>query len=157
VLVFFLIFPLRTRMAVGRLESHPALATGVGLIGWVAVIPVAILLAITVVLIPLIFVEFVMLTAAVFIGTAALALLVGRRFYELLSPNATPSPLVALVLGLTLLTAAQLVPVVGVLVTLLAVLVGLGAVVLTFVPEPVPVGGGVPPRPTIGGPPMPIG
>jgi hypothetical protein len=157
ILLFFLIFPLRTRMAVGRLEQHPAMATGAGLFGWVAVIPLAVLLAITVVLIPLIFVEFVLLTGAVFIGTAALALLVGRRFYELLSPNATPSPLVALVLGLTLLTAAQLVPVVGILVTLLAALVGLGAVLLTFVPEPVVPAGPVPPRPTIGGPPMPVG
>jgi hypothetical protein len=117
-----------------------------------------VLLAVTIVLIPLIFVELVMLTAAVFIGTAALALLIGRRFYELLSPNATPTPLVALILGLTLLTAAQLVPVVGVLVSLLTALVGLGAVLLTFVPEtPPPVGGGVPPRHTIGGPPMPVG
>lgn len=157
VLVFFLIFPLRTRMAVGRLEQHPALATGVGLMGWVAVLPLMVLLAITVVLIPLIFVEFVVLTAACFIGTAALALLVGRRFYELLSPNATPTPLVALILGLTLLTAAQLVPMVGVLVTLLAMLVGLGAVLLTFVPEASSPAGNVPPRPTIGGPPMPIG
>ncbi|MBV8118124.1 MAG: hypothetical protein JOZ01_09105 [Candidatus Eremiobacteraeota bacterium] len=157
VLVFFLIFPLRTRMAVGRLEQHPALATGVGLLGWVAVVPLLILLAVTVVLIPLIFVEFVLLTAAVFIGTAALALLIGRRFYELLSPNATPTPLIALVLGLTLLTAAQLVPVVGVLVSLLTALVGLGAVLLTFVPEATPPVGGVGPRPTIGGPPMPIG
>ncbi len=157
VLVFFLIFPLRTRMAVGRLEQHPAMATGAGLFGWVAVLPLMVLLAITVVLIPLIFVEFVLLTAAVFIGTAALALLVGRRFYELLSPNATPSPLVALILGLTLLTAAQLVPVVGVLVTLLTALVGLGAVILTFVPEPPVPAGPVPPRPTIGGPPMPVG
>ena len=157
VLLFFLIFPLRTRMAVGRLEQHPAMATGAGLFGWVAVIPLAVLLAITVVLIPLIFVEFVVLAAAVFIGTAALALLVGRRFYELLSPNATPSPLVALVLGLTLLTAAQLVPVVGVLVTLLTALVGLGAVILTFVPETPSAPGPIPPRPTIGGPPMPVG
>ncbi len=157
VLLFFLIFPLRTRMAVGRLEQHPALATGAGLFGWVAVIPVAVLLAITVVLIPLIFVEFVLLAAALFIGTAALALLVGRRFYELLSPNATPTPLVALVLGLTLLTAAQLVPVVGVLVTLLTALVGLGAVILTFVPETPSAPGAIPPRPTIGGPPMPVG
>lgn len=157
VLLFFLIFPLRTRMAVGRLEQHPALATGVGLIGWVAVLPLMVLLAITVVLIPLIFAEFVLLTAAIFIGTAALALLIGRRFYELLSPNATPTPLVALVLGLTLLTAAQLVPVVGVLVTLLTMLVGLGAVLLTFVPETPAPAGNVPPRPTIGGPPMPIG
>ena len=157
VLLFFLIFPLRTRMAVGRLEQHPAMATGAGLFGWVAVLPLMVLLAITVVLIPLIFVEFVLLTAAVFIGTAALALLVGRRFYELLSPNATPSPLVALILGLTLLTAAQLVPVVGVLVTLLTALVGLGAVILTFVPEPPVPAGPLPPRPTIGGPPMPVG
>ncbi len=157
VLLFFLIFPLRTRMAVGRLEQHPAMATGAGLFGWVAVVPLAVLLAITVVLIPLIFVEFVLLAGSVFIGTAALALLVGRRFYELLSPNATPSPLVALVLGLTLLTAAQLVPIVGVLVTLLTALVGLGAVLLTFVPEPAVPAGPVPPRPTIGGPPMPVG
>ncbi len=157
ILLFFLIFPLRTRMAVGRLEQHPAMATGAGLFGWVAVIPLAVLLAITVVLIPLIFVEFVLLAGSVFIGTAALALLVGRRFYELLSPNATPTPLVALILGLTLLTAAQLVPIVGVLVTLLTALVGLGAVLLTFVPEPAVPSGPVPPRPTIGGPPMPVG
>lgn len=157
VLLFFLIFPLRTRMAVGRLEQHPAMATGAGLFGWVAVVPLAVLLAVTIVLIPLIFVEFVLLAASVFIGTAALALLVGRRFYELLSPNATPTPLVALVLGLTLLTAAQLVPIVGVLVTLLTALVGLGAVLLTFVPEPTVPSGPIPPRPTIGGPPMPVG
>lgn len=158
VLLFFLIFPLRTRMALGRLEQHPAIATAAGLFGWVAVIPVAILLAITIVLIPLILVEFVLLTAAVFIGTAALALLVGRRFYELLSPRSTASPLVALVLGLTLLTAAQLVPVIGVLVTLLAALVGLGAVLLTFIESAEPyAGASTAQRRTIGGPPMPVG
>lgn len=157
VLVFFLIFPLRTRMAVGRLESHPAMATAAGLFGWVAVIPVAILLTITIVLIPLVFVEAVLLVAGVFVGTAALALLVGRRFYELLSPHTTPSPLVALVLGLTLLTAAQLVPVLGIFVTLLALLIGVGAVLLTFVPEAGTPVAGMPPRPPIGGPPMPVG
>jgi hypothetical protein len=157
ILVFFLIFPLRTRMAVGRLEQHPAVATAAGLCGWVAVLPVAALLLFTVVLIPLIFVEFVLLVAAVFVGSAALALLVGRRLYELLSPRSTPTPFVALVLGLTLLTAAQMVPVLGIFVTLLALLIGLGAVLLTFVPEPVTPVNGPPPRRTIGGPPMPIG
>ncbi len=157
ILVFFLIFPLRTRMAVGRLEQHPAMATAAGLFAWVAVIPLAILLAITVVLIPLIFVEGVLLIAGVFVGSAALALLIGRRFYELLSPRTTPSPLVALILGLTLLTAAQLVPVLGIFVTLLTLLIGLGAVLLTFVPEAPTPGATIPPRPTIGGPPMPVG
>jgi hypothetical protein len=157
VLVVFLIFPLRTRMALGRLEMHPGLATAAGLLGWVAVIPLALLLLVTLVLAPLILVEFVLLVAAVFIGSAALALMIGRRFYELISPNATPTPFLALFLGITILTAAELVPVVGVLVTLLTALVGLGAVLLTFIPEAPAPAAPRPNRPTIGGPPMPIG
>jgi hypothetical protein len=157
-LVLFLIFPLRARMALDRLEQHPSMATLAGLCGWVAAIPVAILLLFTLVLIPLIPVEFVLLAVAVFVGKAALALLVGRRFYELLQPKATPAPLFALVIGLVLLTAAELVPVLGILVMLLVMLVGLGAVLLTFVPDwNVPGTPGAPPRSAIGGPPMPVG
>ena len=157
-LVVFLIFPLRTRMALDRLEQHPAIATLAGLCGWVAVIPVSLLLLFSIILIPLIPVEFVLLIVASFIGKAALALLVGRRFYELIAPKVTPTPLIALVIGLVLLTAAELVPVLGVMVTLLIVLVGLGAVLLTFVPDwQVPGAPGTPPRGAIGGPPMPVG
>jgi len=155
VLVVFLIFPVRTRMALARLEQHPAIATFGGLCGWVAVLPVAVLLCITLVLIPLIPVEFVLLAVAVFIGKAALALLIGRRFYELLQPAVTPSPLLALVIGLVLLTAAELVPVAGYMFTGLIMLVGLGAVLLTFIPETT-VPPGIP-RSPIGGPPMPVG
>ncbi|MDE2482730.1 MAG: hypothetical protein KGN02_11115 [bacterium] len=158
-LVVFLIFPVRTRMALDRLEQHPGLSTAAGLVGWVAVFPLAILLVVTVLLIPLVPLEFVLLMVAVFIGHAALALLIGRRFYELLQPTATPTPLVALILGLALLTAAELVPVVGVLVMLLVGLVGVGAVILTFIPEQTVGGTGFPPPPQQGvsGPPMPIG
>lgn len=157
-LVVFLIFPLRTRMALDRLEQHPAIATLAGLCGWVAVIPVSLLLLFSLILIPLIPAEFVLLAVASFIGQAALALLVGRRFYELIAPKATPTPLIALVVGLALLTAAELVPVLGIMITLLIMLVGLGAVLLTFVPDwSVPGAPGSPPRSAIGGPPMPVG
>jgi hypothetical protein len=157
-LVVFLIFPVRARMALDRLEQHPGISTLAGLCGWVAIFPIAVLLAITIVLIPLIPVEFVLLAVAVFLGKASLALLVGRRFYELLQPKTTPAPLVALVIGLVLLTAAELVPVLGIMVTLLIVLVGLGAVLLTFVPDwNVPGTAATPPRTVIGGPPMPLG
>jgi hypothetical protein len=157
-LVVFLIFPLRSRLALDRLEQHPGMATLAGLCAWVAVIPVAILLLVTLVLIPLIPIEFVLLIVAAFIGKAALSLLIGRRFYELVHPQATPAPLAALVLGLVLLTAAELVPVLGVLVTLLIMLVGVGAVLLTFVPDWVPPQGpgSPPPRRVIGGPPMTV-
>lgn len=154
VVVFFLIFPLRTRMALGRLEQHPGLAVATGLLGWVAVIPVAILLAVTILLIPLIPVEGVALIAALFIGKAALALLVGRRLYEMIQPANTPSPLLALIIGLVLITAAELVPVVGALVTVLVGLVGLGAVLLSFINPPVAT---LASRPPMSGPPMPVG
>jgi hypothetical protein len=128
----FLIFPLRTRMVLDRLETHPGLCVLVGVLGCVAVIPVAVLLAITILLIPLILLELVFLLAAVFLGTAALALLIGRRLCELISPATTPSPLLALVVGVTLITAAELVPVVGTLVLILVGLIGLGATILSF-------------------------
>ena len=162
VLLFFLIFPLRTRIALERLEAHPGLAVVAGLIGWVAVIPLALLLLVTIILIPLVPVEFVLLIAGIFLGKAALALLVGRRMCEVMNPKTTPSPFLALIVGLALLTAAELVPVIGVLVTLFAGLVGLGAAILAFLGDhvvgpPTQLGPGPVPRTPIGGPPMPIG
>lgn len=146
-LLVFLIFPLRTRMVLDRLERHPGLSVAAGLLGCVAVIPLAVLLAITILLIPLILLEFVFVLAGVFLGTAALALLIGRRLCELLSPSTTPSPLVALLAGLALITAAELVPVVGTLVLIFVGLIGLGATILSFA-------GGAFPR-EISGPPVP--
>lgn len=153
-LLVFLIFPLRTRMVLDRLERHPGLSVAAGLIGCVAVIPLAVLLAITILLIPLIALEMVFLLASAFLGTAALALLVGRRLCELLSPATTPSPLVALLAGLALITAAELVPVLGTLVLMLVGLIGLGATILSFAGESL---SAPPNRPPISGPPMTVG
>ena len=158
VLLVFLIFPVRTRIALERLERHPGLTAAVGLLGWVAVIPVAVLLFVTILLIPLIPVEVVAIVVGVFIGKAALSLMVGRRLMEMINASHTATPLASLVAGLVLLTAAELVPFVGGLVTLLIGLVGLGATILAFVSEasfagPVAMTG--PPRTPISGPPMP--
>ncbi len=153
-LLVFLIFPLRTRMVLDRLERHPGLSVAAGLIGCVAIIPLAVLLAITILLIPLIALEMVFLLASVFLGTAALALLIGRRLCELVSPATTPSPLVALLAGIALITAAELVPVLGSLVLILVGLIGLGATILSFAGESL----GTPAsRPPISGPPMTAG
>lgn len=135
VLLIFLIFPVRTRMALDRLERHPGLAAAAGTLGFVGVVPLAVLLFVSVLLIPLIPLEFVAIVAGVSIGTAALSLLVGRRLYEMLNPSQTPTPLTALLIGLALLTAAELVPIVGALVTVLVALIGLGAAILTLVGE----------------------
>lgn len=131
----FLLFPVRVRVALDRIEKHPALSGVAGVAAAVAVFPVAILLLFSVIGIPLIPIEFAALFACFWIGSASIALLLGRRLYELLVPRATPSPLAALVLGLLLITAAESFPLVGWAVAALVVLVGLGAACLGFVRE----------------------
>jgi hypothetical protein len=130
VLLVFLLFPLRMRLALDRVERHPGLAAFVGAVALVAIVPVAILLLITIVGIPLILLELAGVFVGIWLGTGAIALLVGRRLSELVLPKTTPSPLWALVLGLLVVSAAETVPYVGWAVTALVWLVGLGASIL---------------------------
>ncbi len=132
VLLVFLLFPVRMRLALDRVERHPGLAAAVGVAALMAVVPLAVLLLISIVGIPLIVLEFAALFVGIWLGTGAVALLVGRRLTELVWPTTTPSPLWALVLGLVVVSAAETVPYIGWAVTALVWLVGLGASVLAF-------------------------
>jgi lysylphosphatidylglycerol synthetase-like protein (DUF2156 family) len=156
VLFAFLLFPVRVRVALDRVEHHPGLSAAVGTLAIVAVIPVAVLLVLSIIGIPLVVVEVAALFAGLWIGQAAVAILVGRRLFELLRPHTTPSPLGALVLGLVVVGAAEILPGVGWFVTALVCLVGLGAAILAFVREtafagfmhvPAPPPPGAPPAP----------
>lgn len=160
VVLMFLLFPMRMRLALDRVERHPGLAAAVGVVTFIAVVPIAILLILSLIGIPLIMLEIAALFAGVWLGTGAVALLVGRRLCELVLPHVTPSPLIALILGLVVVSAAEIVPIVGWAVTALVWLVGIGAAVLAFIRQ---AGSGGPPfafsspvggRPPIGGPPM---
>ena len=157
VIVAFLLFPRRTRMALDRLERHPGYCTGAGIAAWIAVVPLAAILLCTVLLIPLIPLEAIALLLSMFLGQAAIALLLGRRFIELVAPTMTPSPLAALCIGLALVTAAELVPIAGAVIGALVAIVGVGAVALAFVREESFTGTvGRLPRPPVSGPPMPV-
>ncbi|HMD02987.1 MAG TPA: hypothetical protein VKG44_08505 [Candidatus Baltobacteraceae bacterium] len=154
VVVFaFLLFPMRVRVALDRVERHPMLSAGTGIVALIAVIPIAILLLLSVIGIPLIVLEFAALFAGVWIGQAAVALLLGRRLYELTRPHTTPSPLGALILGLVLVSAAEILPVVGWAVMALVWLIGLGAAILGCWRE-LPFGPPVSASPPLGGAPM---
>lgn len=153
VILVFLLFPLRMRLAVDRVERHPALSAATGAVAAVAIVPIGIMLFVTIIGIPLVVLEIAAVIAGVWIGTGAIALVVGRRLCELVMPHTTPSPLVALVLGLVVVAAAEIVPVLGWAVTALVWLVGLGAAILSFI-RSTRVDAAVH-RAPIGGPPMP--
>jgi hypothetical protein len=155
----------RVRTALDRVEHHPGLSAAAGVFALIAMFPLALILLISVVGWPLIPVEFIAIFAGILIGQAALGVLIGRRLYEMIRPHSTPSPLGALIVGLIVLSAAEIVPVIGGLVTALVILVGLGAAILAFIRETAfmgpwgapPATGSAPsagPRPPIGGPPM---
>ena len=133
VVLIFLLFPLRMRVALDRVERHPALSAAAGAVAAILVVPIAILLIVSIIGIPLVVLEVAGVIAAVWIGTGAVALLVGRRLCELIMPASTPSPLVALVLGLVVVSAAEIIPLLGWAVTALVWLVGLGSAILSFV------------------------
>ncbi len=148
VVLMFLLFPVRVRVALDRVEKHPGLSALAGTVALIAVLPIAIVLLLSVIGIPLIVIEIAALLACIWIGHAAVALLVGRRLYELMQPHKTPSPLGALIVGLVVVSAAQSLPVVGWAVSALVWIVGLGATALAFIREssfrPTPAAGGVP-------------
>ncbi len=133
VVLMFLLFPLRMRVALDRVEKHPALSAATGAVAVVAIIPIALLLIVSIVGIPLVVLEIAALFAAVWIGTGAVSLVVGRRLAELVMPASTPSPLLALILGLVVVSAAEILPIVGWAVTALVWLVGLGSAILSFI------------------------
>jgi hypothetical protein len=108
VVLMFLLFPLRMRVALDRVEKHPALSAATGAVAVVAIIPIALLLIVSIVGIPLVVPELVM-------------------------PSSTPSPLFALILGLVVVSAAEILPIVGWVVTALVWLVGLGSAILSFI------------------------
>jgi hypothetical protein len=135
VLFAFLLFPMRVRVALDRVEKHPGLSFAAGAVAIIALVPIGVLLLLSIIGLPLIPLEIAALFAGLWIGNAAVALLIGRRLYELLRPHTTPSPLGALVLGLVIVTAAETLPVVGWAVWSLVGLVGLGAALLAFVRE----------------------
>jgi hypothetical protein len=151
VLLLFLLFPIRMRLALDRVERHPGFSALAGACALIAVVPLAILLLVSLVGIPLIALEVAALFAGVWLGTGAVALLVGRRLAELVIPTRTPSPLWALILGLVVVSAAETVPVAGWIVTGLVWLIGLGASILAFLDSS---SIAVIRRATIGGPPM---
>jgi len=135
VLFIFLLFPLRVRVALDRVEQNPGLSAAAGVIALIAVLPIFVMLLLSVIGIPLIVLEIAAVFAGAWIGYAAVAMLIGRRLHELVRPHSTPSPLAALILGLVVVSAAQMLPVVGWAVSVLVLVVGLGAAILGFFRE----------------------
>jgi hypothetical protein len=101
-----------------------------GILGFVLIGPVAILLAITVIGIPLIIVEMILVSIAMLAGYIAVSQLIGKKFTKAIRrPN---QPMIVEVLwGLAILFLVDMIPVLGMIVKCLAMTFGFGSAIMT--------------------------
>jgi hypothetical protein len=101
-----------------------------GLLGYLLICPLAILLAITIVGIPLIVVEAVLVSIAMTMGFIAVSQLIGKRFTKAIRQPNQPM-IVEVVWGLVILFLVDLIPVIGPLVKCVVLTFGFGSAIKT--------------------------
>ncbi len=133
IVLAFLLFPVRMRLSLDRVERHPVLSAVAGMGLLIVAMPLVILTICTIIGIPFVLLEIAALFVGSWIGQGAIALLIGRRLCELVMPRTTPAPLAALLIGLAVVSAAEIMPWFGWSVIALMWIAGLGAAALGFI------------------------
>ena len=146
-LLVVLFLPKQTETVAQAVLSAPLPSLGVGFLTAVVAAGLTALLAITVCLLPIALFIGLITTAGGFFGWIAVGLLVGQKLLEGLKVQ-EPAPLVAVVIGVLLISLISALPCLGFLVFLGVVSLGLGGVALSrFGTMPYPEGLPSPPPP----------
>jgi hypothetical protein len=119
------IFPRQLAVTASLAEARPGASFGLGCVGILGGFALAILLAITVILIPVSLVLAIGIVLAWIFGWAAIYLVVGRRLMA--AADQRPQPFLAVVVGGAAFAVLSLVPPVGILVGLVGGSIALGA------------------------------
>jgi hypothetical protein len=129
-IVTVLLLPKPIRLISAAIMEKPFKVTAWGLGGLVLIVPLAVLLAISVVGIVLIPLEMTIVLCAVLIGFISASQLVGRKLFSVFKRN-DQSMMREAVWGLIVLWLIGWIPYVGWMVKVCAIVLGLGAVLLT--------------------------
>lgn len=126
----FSLFPRHVQSTGRIIFDQPGTVIGWGLLALVLAVPLLVLLAITIIGIPLIFVEILALALAGILGYTALSGIVGEKIIGAASPG-TANSLGAIALGVLVLGAISMVPWLGSLFSLLLFVLAVGASLAT--------------------------
>lgn len=130
-IVLITLFPLRSSEAADTIRASFWPSLGVGFLALVAVPVACIILGVTIIGIPLAIAAFLIYLVLLYVGWILTAFAVGRWILGRRS-DAAPRPLWSLVLGVVVLAVVGLIPVLGWLAMLVAVVLGLGALLLSW-------------------------
>ncbi len=126
----YTLFPAQVKITGQAISERTGPVIGWGLLAFVLAVPLMIALAITIIGIPLILVELIVLAAAAVLGYTGIASLVGSRVIDVASSGSS-NPLGAIALGVVLIGLISLIPVIGSLVSLAIFILGVGAALAT--------------------------
>ena len=124
--LLLVIFPRQVAAAGVLVQRQPVASFGLGCLGVVVAVALALLFALTLVLIPASFVLLLAVVAAWLLGWTAIFLAAGRRLVASVRPEGS-DPLPALLIGGAALSLLWIVPVVNVLVGVIGGCVAVGA------------------------------
>jgi hypothetical protein len=126
----YTLFPRQVKRVGAAVSENTGPVVGWGILAVVLAIPLAILLAITLVGIPLIIVEVAVFAAAAILGYAGIAGLIGGKIIESAS-NKTVNPLAAIAIGVLVIGLTAMIPIIGALVSLAVYTLAIGATLVT--------------------------
>jgi len=129
VLLLAVLIPKELSTVASNVKNEPIIMFLWGILGIFLIIPLAIMLAISIVGIVLIPIEILAVFLATLIGYIAVAIIIGKKILRALKTD-NPSVVLSAILGVLILWLVGLVPFFGSIVKVIVVIIGFGAVVI---------------------------
>jgi len=129
VLLLSALIPTELGTVATNIKNEPIIMFLWGLLGIILIVPLAVMLAISIVGIVLIPIELLAVFLASLIGYIAVAIIIGRKILRALK-NETPSVILSAILGILILWLVGLIPIFGSIIKAIAGIMGFGAVII---------------------------
>jgi len=126
----YTLFPKQVKATGDAVSEKTGPVLGWGILATLLAVPLMILLAITIIGIPLILVEIIVLAAAALLGYAGIADLVGRRIVKTAS-SSTSGSIGTIALGALIIGLIAMIPILGSIASLAVFIIALGAALAT--------------------------
>ncbi len=129
VLLLSVLIPTELGTVASYIKNEPIMMFLWGILGVILIVPLAVMLAISIVGIVLIPIEILAIFLAMLIGYIAVAIIIGKKLLRALNTD-NPSVVLSAILGVLILWLVGLIPFFGSLVKALALIMGFGAVII---------------------------
>ncbi len=129
VLLLSVLIPTELSTVASNIKNEPIIMFLWGILGVILIVPLAVMLAISIIGIALIPLEVLAVFLASLIGYIAVAIMIGKKMLRALNKD-NPSVIFSAILGVLILWLIGLIPVFGCIVKTIAWIIGFGAVII---------------------------